>query len=192
MAYFKAKIPVIATIAETDNAAPTYSAGMAIGKLIQIGITPNMNEGSLYGDDALAEYIREFSDYDVSLNVTTLPAAARAVMFGETYTEATTGQNPTPAKIVSKGSDSCPYVGFGFVTTETVNGAMKYAMVWLHKVKFSLPAETYDTKGDSITFGTPTVEGKGTEDNIHEWRTVTWHDTEAEAIAALKNKAGIS
>lgn len=191
MANFKAKMPVIATITETAGQAPTYSNGMAIGKLIQVSITPNINEGSLYGDDALAEYVKEFSNFDVSLNTTTLPAAARAKMFGETYTEAAT--NPAaPAKIVSKGSDFCPYVGFGFVVGEIINDVMQYACVWLHKVKFSLPAETYDTKGDSITFGTPTVEGKGTEDNIHEWRTITYYDTESDAIDALKAQAGIS
>lgn len=189
MANFKAKMPVVATGTYTDGAAPTYADGLAIGKLINVGLTPNTNEGSLYGDDALAEYVREFSDLDVSLNVTTIPSAARPILFGETVTAAGEGTQET---IVSGGGDSAHYVGFGFVMTEKNNDADEFYFIWIHKVKFALPSETYDTKGDSITFGTPTIEGKGTVDGQGNWRTIVKYDTEAAAIAALKTKAGIS
>ena len=35
----------------------------------------------------------------------------------------------------------------------------KYRYYWLYKVKFGIPATNLATKGDSITFSTPTIEG---------------------------------
>ena len=35
----------------------------------------------------------------------------------------------------------------------------KYRYFWLYKVKFSVPATNLATKGDNITFSTPTIEG---------------------------------
>lgn len=192
MANYKANTPVIATLTEASGSDPAWSSGVIIGKLINVSITPNMNTGELYGDDALAESVVEFGSVTVSLNTTTLPASARATLFGETYTAATTGQNPAPETLVSKGSSASAYLGFGFVVGEIIDGVEKYAMVWLHKVKFSMPADSYTTKGDSIEFGTPTIEGTGTTDSKDEWRTIKWYDSKSAAVTALKSQAGIS
>lgn len=35
----------------------------------------------------------------------------------------------------------------------------KYKYFWLYKVKFGIPATNLATKGESITFSTPTIEG---------------------------------
>ena len=35
----------------------------------------------------------------------------------------------------------------------------KYRYYWLYRVKFGIPATNLATKGDSITFSTPTIEG---------------------------------
>ena len=37
------------------------------------------------------------------------------------------------------------------------DGSFKY--FWLYRVKFAVPATSLATKGDSITFSTPTIEG---------------------------------
>ena len=49
----------------------------------------------------------------------------------------------TPVAIVSRAKKS--------------NGKYKY--YWLYRVKFGIPATNLATKGDSITFSTPTIEG---------------------------------
>ena len=186
MANYKVKHPVIAPITdEPENKPAVYGTGMTVGKAIQISLTPNMNEASLYGDDGLAEYAKEFADMDVSLNTTNLPEKARGMIFGETI-------NEEGKTITSTTTDEAPYVGFGFVSGEMVNGKYRYVMIWIPKVKFSASGETYDTKGDSITWGTHTIEGKGTADNSGVWREYKLFDTEAEAIKALDQKANIS
>lgn len=47
-------------------------------------------------------------------------------------------------------------VAIGF-RAQKANG--KYRYFWLYRVKFGIPATNLATKGDSITFSTPTIEG---------------------------------
>ena len=35
-----------------------------------------------------------------------------------------------------------------------------YKYIWLYKVKFAIPSENYQTKGDSIEFTTPEITGQ--------------------------------
>lgn len=191
MATYMAKNPVIAPItAETDGAAPTYGTGMKIGDLISMQATVNNNEAPLYGDDALSEYIAEFRDLDVTLNVTSLPSAAYTTMFGSTVD--TTGQNVVEGTIHSNVNDNAAYVGVGFVKTEMIHNTKTYWVVWFSKVKFAAIGEDVETKGENVTWKTPSLTGKGTKGGDGDWRVLTPYSTEAAAIAALNAKAGIS
>ena len=60
----------------------------------------------------------------------------------------------------------------------------KYRYFWLYRVKFGIPSTSLQTKGDSITFSTPSIEGtvmrrnKLDGQNKHPWKTeVTEGDT---------------
>ena len=64
-------------------------------------------------------------------------------------------------------------------------------MIWFKKVKFQKPTETYNTNGDSIAFGTPTLNGTAISDGSGEWRLREVYSTLETALAALKTKAGI-
>lgn len=193
MANFKAKCPMIAELTEDGNGGYTLANGMIIGKLMSVSINPTKVEAELFGDDGRAEDLTEYTGADVTLNTTYLPLAARPIMFGETYTPATTGETATPAKIVSKGGDDGKLVAYGCVKTEIQDHVKKYVALTLLKVKFSLPDEQIDTKGDSITFNTPSVPGKAStiDGSENAWREYEYYDTEAAAIAALKTKFGI-
>ena len=52
----------------------------------------------------------------------------------------------------------------------------KYKYYWLYRVKFGIPATNLATKGDSITFSTPTIEGtilrrnKADAGGKHPWK----------------------
>ena len=186
MASFKSSYPVIAPItAEPASTAPTYGTGMKIGKMISTTLAINTNEASLYGDDALAEYVAEFKDLDITLNITTLPAAAYEMLFGS-------AEDSTSHAIESTTTDEAKYVGYGFIKGEMVDGVTTYYTVWIPKVKFAPIGEDAETRGDSINWKTPSLSGKGMPGNDGVWRVITPYTTEASAIAALKTKAGIS
>ena len=64
----------------------------------------------------------------------------------------------------------------------------KYKYYWLYRVKFGIPATNLATKGDSITFSTPTIEGtilrrnKPDANGNHPWKAEV---SEAETESAL-------
>ena len=58
--------------------------------------------------------------------------------------------------LISRGEDNPNYVAIGF-RARKANG--KYRYFWLYRVQFAVPGTSLATKGDSITFSTPTIEG---------------------------------
>ena len=58
--------------------------------------------------------------------------------------------------VISGSEDGGAPVAVGF-RAKKANGNYRY--FWLYRVKFGIPATNLATKGDSITFSTPTIEG---------------------------------
>lgn len=190
MYQYKIGFPVFAPIAsEGAAAAPTYSEGAFLGEAMVVGMTPQFNSASLHGDDKSVANVTAFKQLDLSLQTTTLPLAAYTAMFGATHTK------PVPAsvkeKVSEKATDTAKYGGFGFITGGLSGNTEEYHLFWMPKVKFTPPAETYNTNGESISFGTPTVTGVGLADNTGEWRYREVYATLADALEALKTKAQI-
>ena len=71
-------------------------------------------------------------------------------------------------------------------------GVEKFRAVWLNKMMYSEPDESLETKGEKTSFTTPSIEGKIMKDKKGRIKVETIVDTEAEAIAWLKKKAGIT
>ena len=69
--------------------------------------------------------------------------------------------------LISDGEDSGTPVAIGFRVKKS-NGKYKY--YWLYRVKFGIPATNLATKGDSITFSTPTIEGTVLTSSKHPWK----------------------
>jgi len=75
--------------------------------------------------------------------------------------------------VVSRSEDGGNPVAIGF-RAKKANG--KYRYFWLYRVIFNIPATSLATKGDSITFSNPTIEGtvfrrnKLDGENKHPWK----------------------
>ena len=173
------------TIAKLDVQTGTYSKGFHCGKAVSTDITPNYNEGQIYGDNELAEYAKEFKDADVNLNVTVLPIDAADTVFGHTVS----AEDNT---ITYNAEDSANYVGYGFYANEMVNNKKSFVAVVLPKVKFTEAAESYTTKGDSLEFKSPNISGKAYPDNSLNWKYRQVFATAAEAQAWIDEKLGIT
>lgn len=176
MAYIGLANPVAAKLTEPAN---TYADGAALGKAIGIDITPSYAEGSLNADNMQAEYDKVFAYADVSLNTSTIPISFQQTLFGHTVAE---------KKVTFKSTDQSAYVGFGFYVTEVVDGALSYVATWLHKVKFSEPAESYATKGENIEYKTPTITGRALPISTGDWKETEAFDAEEEAKQFLSKK----
>lgn len=170
-------------IAKYTKSTGTYSDGFKCGEGIQINITPNYTEASLYGDDKMVDYEKSLTDATISLGITTLPIQAATVMFGHTVS----GQ-----KITYKATDEANNVGLGYVSVEKADGDTKYAANIILCAKFADSNGQCNTKGESLTFNTPTIEGKAVSIDDGTWRTVEMFDTEAAAVSAIKSFLNIT
>ena len=94
--------------------------------------------------------------------------------------------------MVRKDTDVAPYVGVGRILTKVVNGVYKYKVEFLPKVKFSEPAQEEQTKGDSIEFKTPTIEGTVTKLADGTWSKTKTFTDKNEAVAYLESLMAVS
>lgn len=179
MAYIGLKKPIIGT----RKASGSYETPFALGKAVSMNITPNYNEASLYGDDALAEYDKYFKDADVTLGTTTLPIDAHNAMFGHTV-------ESSSQTVTFDSDDETNYVGVGIISTEKVDGLTKYVAMFMPKVKFSDPSDDFTTRGDSIEYKTPSISGKASPDDDGAWKKTAVFATDAEALSWVYTQFG--
>lgn len=183
MAYVGLSNPYIAELA--DEAAKVYKNGFRCGKAMTLNVTPNYNEGSLYANNQLAEYIKEFKDGTMTLGTSTLPKEAGQVCFGHEIDESS-------GMVTYKTTDEAKYVGVGFIVSEVVDNVKKYVATIVYKVKFSEAATDFSTKGENIEFKTPSLEGKIAGLSSGEWKATIPFDTETEAEDWIKTTLGIT
>lgn len=179
MAYFGLSKPWIAQYNQLNG---TYSNAFKCGAAVSTSVAPNFNSASLFADNQEQENVSEFKNASVTLGVDRMPIEAAKIL-GHKITES--------GEETSSTEDSAVYAGYAFITAEMVDGAKKYRACLLPKVKFNEGEESYETKGDSITFKTPTLSGTAMGDKDGKWRIKSEHfDTEDEADEWIKGKLG--
>lgn len=127
---------------------PQYGEKKTFGQLNKVTDSPNFNEGSLPGDDQIALYEKNFKDGTVDAESVYLPMADAAVMLG-----AAAGENG----LAHGDDDRPPYIGYGFLTHHVSKDKKYYQVVFYPKLKASPTAETYETRGDNLTFATDKI-----------------------------------
>ena len=126
----------------------TYGTPKKMAEAITADLSVDVAEATLYADDALNQSVKEFTKGTIKLGVADLDAETLAEVLGQS----TDGAGVTWAS----GSDVAPYVAIGFRAAK-VGGVYRY--IWLQKVQFAIPSESFETKGESISFKTPEIEG---------------------------------
>lgn len=191
MAVIGMRHPVATPITtETDGAAIVYGTGFVIAKAIRGNFTYNHNDNPLYADDTIAENDTGITGYDVELEIDKLSDAVRVNMLGDL----TSG---TETVVISQTDQSAPYVGFGFIRVLREAGDTKYQAVWCYKCQFYEPSEETNTKGESIEWGTPTLNATGMGVRIDSSGVIKYRDhatfaTYAAAETWLNNLANVS
>ena len=168
-------------LTEAAGGTALYDGAKQLGKAVSCSTSITNNEAKLYGDDTLAESDTSFSNGTITLGVTDDNEEVFADLLGHTVTE--------DGEVIKAATDTAPYVGVGRIVTKMVNGAYKYKVEFLYKVKFSEPSKDETTKGESIEFSTPSVEGIiSTLDDVNNtWNRSKTFDTKSDALTYLKN-----
>ena len=159
MAKIGLKFPVASPITGyTASGMPIYSTGFIVGKAITAEKSIESNDNPLYADDAVAENDTSFAGGTIKLGVSDFGAdykdglQVQAKMLGHTIIDSGSG-------IRRSALDIAPYLGFGFYKTKKQNGKFVYEATWLYKTIFKIPSESTTTKGKSIEWQTPEIEG---------------------------------
>ena len=171
-----------AKITEDENGNESYGTPQKLAKAMSADLSVELAEATLYADDGAAEIVKEFKSGTLSLGVDDIGATVAYDLTG-----ATIDKNGV---VISTGEDGGDPVAIGFRAKKS-NGKYKY--FWLYKVKFGIPATALATKGDSITFSTPTIEGtilrrnKLDGANKHPWKAEVTEGESGVAAATIAN-----
>ena len=154
-----------AKITEDEDGNETYATPTQLAKAMTAELSVELAEATLYADDGAAEIVKEFQSGTLTLGVDDIGAAV-----AEDLTGAKIDNNHV---LVSCSEDGGDPVAVGF-RAKKANG--KYRYFWLYRVKFGIPATNLTTKGESIEFSTPSIEGtvlrrnKVDSQGKHPWR----------------------
>ena len=195
MAFIGMKYVVAAAVAtETAGSALIYSTGSVIGKAITGNVTWDHPDNPLYADDAIAEDDNGVIGGNIELGLDDLDDASRVLLLGDKAVTVGTGTTTTEYETTGEAGG---YVGFGYIRVRRKAGETTYQAVWYHKVLFTEENENAQTKGESIEWGTPTINGRilavqNDSSLTNNFRRRANFDTEAAAKTWLNTKAGIT
>lgn len=166
-----------ATLTEAQDGTPTYNGAKKPAKAISCNVEITNNSAMLYADDVLAESDTSFQSGTATIGIDEEDVETMAALLGHTVTD---------GEIVRNANDAAPYVGFGRVITKMVNGAYKYKVEFLYKVKFAEPSQENTTKGENLEFSTSEIEGTVAALANGKWSVAKQFDTKEEAITYLE------
>ena len=169
-----------AKITEDESGEETYGTPMSLAKAMTVDLSVELAEATLYADDGAAEVVKEFKSGTLTLGIDDIGVQAAQDLTG--------AKIDTNKVLISTSEDGGAPVAIGF-RAKKANG--KYRYFWLYKVKFGIPATNLTTKGESITFSTPTIEGTVLRRNKldgqskHPWKAEVSEDATGVAASVI-------
>ena len=169
-------------LTEAPDGTPTFDGAKSLGKAVSCSVSISNNSAELYADDALAESDTSFQSGTVTLGVDDNREATFADILGH---------NITPdGEVTYNTNDVAPWVAIARILVKMVNNVTIYKAMILYKVKFAEPSEDENTKGESVDFSTPSINGKIATLANGEWKTAKTFSTKAEALAFIQSVLG--
>ena len=166
-----------------DEATNEYSGGVTIGKAIKADIQISSNDVKLYAEDAVAESDQSFKSGKITIGVDDISTENQGLALGHQVSE--------EGELISRADDIAPYMGVGFYAVKKKNNKLKYRAIVFLKVQFSEPNDTSETKGETVSFQTPSIEGSILVNKNREWKKEKTFETEEEAIEYINEKLNI-
>ena len=166
-------------VTHTDGSMPTYGTGFVIQEARNATVNREYQNNPLYGDDRIVYDDNGMTGLTISFESTGLSDQDRVKLLGE---EA----YGTTAQWVS--DNETPWGGFGFIRKMRKDGTKKFEAWVTLKIKFQEETMTTSTKEGSITWNTPTLNGRaaGLYVDSSDKLRFQMHQT-FDTIAAAKN-----
>ena len=164
-------------LTEGSDGTPSYDGAKTLAKAVSASVSVTNNSATLYADNVLAENDTAFQSGTITLGVDDDADATFAELLGHTNN----------AGVVTKSAtDTAPFVAVGRIITKMVSGVLYYKAEVLYKVKFAEPSQDDNTKGESIEFGTSSIEGTIATLANGKWSTSQTFTTKANALAFIQ------
>ena len=146
---------VYAVLDESTDVAggtPVWGTIYPLSNALDMSFDPGSATASLFADDGLKFASDTVGEMKITLGVADLLPEHVARLLGHEY---------SAGQIIDNVSDQSPYVALGAKLSRSgKDGANEvYDYVWLYKVKLSKPKFDAKTKGSSIEYQTPMMEG---------------------------------
>ena len=138
-------------LTEAQDGTPSYDGAKSFGKAVSANVSITNNSAMLYADDVLAESDTTFQSGTVTLGTDDDREATFADILGHAITE--------EGEVTRNANDTAPWVGLARIVVKMVQNVRLYKVEVLYKVKFSEPSQDDQTKGESVEFKTPEIEG---------------------------------
>lgn len=172
-----------AKLTEALDGTPSYDGAKTFGKAVSCNVSISNNSATLYADDSLAESDTSFQSGTVSLTVDDDRESVFADVLGHTINN---------GEVVRNVNDVAPYVALARVIVKLVNNVKIYKAEILFKVKFSEPSSDTNTRGESVEFATPTIEGQVSALANGKWSEAKTFSTKAEAVAYIQSVLAVA
>lgn len=168
-------------LTEGADGTPSYGGAKSFGKAVSAKVDVSTNDAALYADDVLAESDSSFQSAKVTLGVADDDITVFAEILGHKVAD-------SGGEMVRSADDAAPWIGLGRVVTKVKDGKRQYKGEFIYKCKFSEPSQEDETKGESVDFSTPEIEGSAAALANGDWSAAQTFDTKEAAVAWVKGK----
>lgn len=138
-------------LTEAQDGTPTYDGAKSFGKAVSANVSISNNDAKLYADDVLAESETSFQSGTITLGVDDDREATFADVLGHTV--------GSDGEVIRNADDVAPWIGLARIVVKMVNNVRLYKVEIIYKAKFGEPSQDDETKGESVEFRTPEIEG---------------------------------
>lgn len=180
---------------DEKSGAVSYTGGGLLAKAVEFSASiESSDDNGLYADDMVAETDRSFAGGSISITTDDLTAEASAAILGITAKSVKIGAGEeTVQELVYDDSMTDTFLGFGIIIPKRRGGVNCFRAVVFPKIQFGVPEDSAKTKGKSIEWQTPTIEGTILRSDAegHPWKREVTVPDEATAIAYIKHCLGI-
>ena len=144
---------------DKETGTVSYGTAASAGEAMAADLSLKFAEGRLYAEGRLAEYLKLPTGGTISLGVKYLPTEVQKLLYGATAKTRTVGTEQVESLAFATKNEA-KYVGVSFFAPDMIDTKTRYTCVFVSKALFGPPSMNLATKGDSLSFKTPTTTGE--------------------------------
>lgn len=151
--------------AEPEEKMPTYGEAIGLAELQKAGDSPKNAVGKQYGDNGLSEIVSEFSEGELTIEITDLPPETEDSIFGIKPI----GSSDNEVHCFGDNAQA-PYGAVSFISCIVRNNVKSYQGIFYPKCKADMQGEEFETKGENITLKGGKLKFVCAKANVGDWK----------------------